>query len=468
MTAEERLRYEIGKCRNCEACKDLLNLSCVVFPEMFRLVDKERETGEKTPTQELRNLVNLCNFCAACPCLDIRAAIMEAKIGYMDTYGLPFRSRAMEDVERIGKLGGAFPQLTNFLSKNEVIRGLVEKVMGIHKERKIPGFPKENFVEWIKGREQNIRARAKEKKKVAYFAGCTARHLFPEVAKAVVEVFERNGIEIFYPEQKCCGMPSLLEGDRKLTLEFARINVGRLAEAVEEGYDIVCSCPSCGYMIKSVLKVGTLYYSSEYRTLQNTEHGLVRIPLGSGLIASMYGPGASMEVPKYLLEGMLRDEGYFSCIDPEKRLMVAENTYDVGEYLRMLHEKGSLDIRFGAVNARAAYYPPCHLREQRMGRPYQYLLSLIPGFSLDTINGDYCCGNAGIMGFKKEFHHLSIRIASRLIAKIKSIDPELLITDCLSCRIQFNQLTSYKVLHPIQMIKESYNSHKEQSEKKAI
>lgn len=43
MNAEDRLRYEINKCRNCEACKDLLNFSCVVFPEMFRLVDEERD-----------------------------------------------------------------------------------------------------------------------------------------------------------------------------------------------------------------------------------------------------------------------------------------------------------------------------------------------------------------------------------------------------------------------------------------
>ena len=468
MSAEDRLRYEINKCRNCEACKDLLDFSCVVFPEMFRLVDEERETGKKITTDQLRHLVELCNFCAACPCLDIRAAIMEAKTGYMDKYGLPFRVRAIEDVERIGKLGGAFPQLTNSLLQNEGIRGLVEKIMGIHKERKIPDFPKGNFVKWIKRREKNIRARVKKKKKVAYFAGCTARRLFPEVPKAVVEVFERNGIEVYYPEQQCCGIPSLLEGDRKLTLEFARFNVARLAEAVEEGYDIVCSCPSCGYMIKNVLKVGTFYYSSEYRNLEKTEDGFVKIPLDDVILYSWFGPGATMTVPHFLLEGMLRDEGYFSSINPEKRLMVAENTYDLGEYLRKLHMGGELDTRLGNLSVRMVYYPPCHLREQRIGRPYHYLMSLIPGISVEAISGDYCCGNAGIMGFKKEFHHLSIRIGSPLIAKIKSMNPEMLATDCLSCRMQFNQLTSFKVLHPIQIIKESYNQYREVSEKEAV
>ncbi|MBC8456580.1 MAG: hypothetical protein H8D67_01120 [Deltaproteobacteria bacterium] len=45
MSAEDRLRYEISKCRRCEACKDLLSSSCVVFPEMFRMVDGEWEKG---------------------------------------------------------------------------------------------------------------------------------------------------------------------------------------------------------------------------------------------------------------------------------------------------------------------------------------------------------------------------------------------------------------------------------------
>jgi glycerol-3-phosphate dehydrogenase subunit C len=464
VSAEDKLRYEITKCRNCEACKSLTDFSCLVFPKMFNLVDQERETGEKITTDQLMQLVNLCTFCAACPCLDIRAALMEAKIEYMDKHGLKFKIRAIEDVERIGKLGGAIPQFTNFLLRNDLARGVIENIVGIHRDRKIPGFPDESFPEWIKKRQRNIGPWAKGKKKVAYFAGCTARYLFPDVAKAVVEVFEKNGIEVYYLEQKCCGMPSLLEGDRKLTLEFARFNVEHLTQVVEEGYDIVCSCPTCGYMLKNVYKTGA-YYAPECREPLKAVNDIVSIPT-HGLMSSEYDQYFPMHAQLY--EEMLRDEGYFSSINPKKRIMVAENTYDVGEYLRILHEKGKLDTRLGPVCSGATYYPPCHLREQRIGKPYQYLLNLIPGLSVDSIDGNYCCGNGGIMGFKQEFHHSSIKIASRLIAKIKSMNPEVLVTDCLSCRSQFNQLTSYKVLHPIQIIKESYSHYEEQSKRKAV
>ena len=412
---------------------------------------------------------------------------MEAKTEYMDRYGLKFKIRAIEDVERIGKLGGAIPHLTNLLLRNDLTRRLMEKILGIHRDRNIPGFPKENFLEWIKKRNKKIETGSKENKKVAYFAGCTARYLFPEVAKAVVEVFEKNGIEVYYPEQGCCGMPSMLEGDRNLTLEFARLNVERLARVVEEGYDIVCSCPTCGYMLKNILKTGA-YFAPECRETAKGVNELVRIPL-QGLMSSKHSE--FIEIPAGLFEGMLRDEGYFSSISPKKRIMIAENSYDVGEYLMKLHKKGEFDIRLGPVPMRTTYYPPCHLREQRIGRqnfvlipsttfispspvkemttvkPYEYLLGLIPELSLDSINGNYCCGNGGIMGFKQEFYRSSIKIATRLIAKIKGLNPDLLTTDCLSCRLQFNQLTPYKVLHPIQIILESYSNYQEQPEKRA-
>jgi glycerol-3-phosphate dehydrogenase subunit C len=455
MSAEDRLKYEISKCRNCEACRSHVNFSCLVFPEMFRLVDKERETGEKITTDELMHLINLCNFCGACPCLDIRAAIMEAKTEYMDKHGLSFKIRAIEDVERVGKWGGAIPQFTNFLFKTEITRGVLGKTVGIHGDCKIPDFPKESFQEWIKRRRKNIKSKADGRKKVAYFAGCTARYFFPDVAKAVIEVFERNGIEVYYPEQRCCGMPSLLEGDRKLTLEFARFNVDRLAEVVEEGYDIVCSCPTCGYMLKNVLKVGA-YYSNEYLEQIESDDDFVLIPT-TNVMLSMTG---FSRVPKRYLGAVLKDKGYFSSLNPKKRIMVVENTYDMGEYLRMLHGRGELDTRLRSAPARVVYYPPCHLREQSIGKPYEYLLNLIPGLSVDSIDGNYCCGNGGIMGFKEEFHHSSIKIASRLIAKIKGMDPEVLATDCLSCRIQFNQITPYKVLHPIEIIKQSYSGRR--------
>ena len=81
---------------------------------------------------------------------------------------------------------------------------------------------------------------------------------------------------------------------------------------------------------------------------------------------------------------------------------------------------------------------------------------MIPGVSVEAITGDTCCGNSGILGLKKESHPWSIRIGSRLVARLRSLNPEVVATDCLSCRMQFNQLTPYEVVHPIQLIHQAY------------
>jgi glycerol-3-phosphate dehydrogenase subunit C len=60
------------------------------------------------------------------------------------------------------------------------------------------------------------------------------------------------------------------------------------------------------------------------------------------------------------------------------------------------------------------------------------------------------------MGFKRDFHEASIELGSRLILKIRGMNPEIIVTDCLSCRLQFNQLLPHKVLHPVEILREAY------------
>jgi glycerol-3-phosphate dehydrogenase subunit C len=107
-----------------------------------------------------------------------------------------------------------------------------------------------------------------------------------------------------------------------------------------------------------------------------------------------------------------------------------------------------------------AYYAPCHLKEQNMGQPWAELLGHVPGISLEGVGGPFdCCGLSGIMGFKKEFHNISLAMGRELMDKIRAIDPETLVSDCLSCRIQFNQALPYPVLHPVEVLNAAYASN---------
>jgi glycerol-3-phosphate dehydrogenase subunit C len=488
--AEKLIREVVDACTDCDCCRYIMDTSCLFFPEIYRLWDRERETGEAITPQELRHLADLCNYCALCPCPNIREDIVTAKTLFIDRDGLAPYIRTLEDVERVGKLCGAFPRLSNLLFQNERIGALLKKSTGINTKRKLPRFPAEDFPKWAKKRKLHLKSPGANTRKVAYFAGCTARYLFPEVAKATIEVFERNGISVYYPEQNCCGMPSMLEGDRDLTLKFAGRTVSRLAEVVADGYDIVCSCPTCGYMLKNALREGA-YSSDAYQDLVGGDERQMRIPdnlpdaakskdapgVPSALKATFGGhhmtretlqvpdvvDGAMKAVSFRLLDKsiygkILKDDGYFSSIDPLKRIRVAEHTYDLGEFLLDLHRRGELSTAFGPMAGRMAYYPPCHQREQGIGTPYLDLLALIPDISMETfLSTVYCCGIAGIMGFKRDFHNASIHMGSRLMAKIKQLNPDQLVTDCLSCRLQFRQMTRYPVQHPIEILCKAYH-----------
>lgn len=456
MEPEKTIRAVVDACADCDSCRYIMDTVCLMFPRLYRLYDREqREGGAPITPEELRALVDCCNFCALCPCPNIRADIMAAKTGYIEQEGLPLSIRLMADVARVGRIGGACPTLTNRLFRGERTGRFLKRMAGIHPARRIPEFPAEAFDPWARRRRLDRKPEGGARK-VVYFAGCTGRYLFPEVPRAAVRVLEKNGVDVFFPEQGCCGMPSLLEGDRPRTLAFAEANIRRLADLVDEGYDILCSCPTCGYLFKTVLREGA-YYSGAYQEAVGPEPGVIKVPADGRKTGSAEGDFIRLKTSMY--GRILKDEGYFSSIDPMARIAVAENIYDLGEYLLRMAEEGDLDTGFSPVPGRMAYYPPCHLREQEIGRPWLDLLGRVEGISVTLIKSSfYCCGIAGIMGFKADFHETSIGMGRPLAEKIGEIDPDRLLTDCLSCRIQFNQMIPRPVLHPVQILERAYST----------
>ena len=454
-TPEDKIREVVDACSDCDVCRHLMDADCLFFPELYRLWDREHETDEPISSKDLRALTDRCNFCALCPCPNIRADIIDAKTKFIARDGLKWGVRTIEDVERIAKVCGAFPQLFNFLLNRRWSGGLLKQTLAIHPERKIPEFPGQNFSQWARSRRLNVQRNPGNSRKVAFFVGCTGRFLFPEVPEAAVRVLQRSGVEVYVPQQQCCSMPAQLEGDRKLALDFMRFNIRQLTDAVSAGYDIVCSCATCGFMLKNLLKEGA-YYSAEYQQTVKEDESLLKVPAGKDLLDGRQEEGFVV-LQKSIYGKILKDEGYFSTFNAKDRILVAEHTYDLGEYLYVLHQGGELPPAEHTANSRMVYFPPCHGREQGIGRPYMKILSQIPDIRLESIDGHfYCCGMAGIMGFKRDFHQSSIRLGQRLMDKIKQIEPDRIVTDCLSCRLQFNQCLPYPVAHPIEILQKAY------------
>lgn len=449
---EKIVRNVITACADCDICRFLMEDTCLVFPEIYRLYDRQASTGLAASDTELRRLVDLCTYCALCPCPNIRADILKAKTGFIQREGLSRQAALLADVPRLGRVCAAAPRLVNALFGPGPASGWIKQIAGIAPDRCLPQMPAQTFDTWVKGRGLNVKPRSGGRK-VAYFAGCTARYLFPRVAKAFVALLEQNGVAVYFPPQDCCGMPLMLEGDQAATLGRVKATIKSLTTALNDGDDVVCSCPTCGYLFKSLIREGA-YYSEAYQAKVKADADQIVVPAGESRIEA--GDGM-VRLQKSIYKEMFKDDGYFGGIDPLQRIALSEAVADAGQYLLDLHRRDELTIGPEPVAGRVLYFAPCHQREQKIGQPYLELLKLVPGLTVETLPPNlYCCGMGGLMGFKTEFHDHSQALGAGLMARIEQLSPDAIVTDCLSCRLQFTHMLPYPVFHPLEILCRSY------------
>lgn len=235
------------------------------------------------------------------------------------------------------------------------------------------------------------------KKKIAYFAGCTANYVDPEVGKSTIEVLKKLGFEPLLLDEKCCGIPHLAAGNLRALLRHAEFNVRSLAGA---DCDIVTACTSCGLAIKR-------------------------------------------DYPRYLKSSEAEE--------------VSRRTYDIMEYLAILKASNALNTDFHPVDLSVVYHAPCHLKvlgEELIDRRLEFM-RLIPGLSVNRIERG-CCGMGGAFGSKRSHYAKSMEIGQGLFEGIAESAPDLVITECPGCELQIRQGTGLAVTHPIEIAKQAY------------
>jgi len=474
ISPEGTMRSVMDTCADCDACRFLMDESCPFFPELYRLADRKDEGGEPASEAELRELARKCTLCDLCPCPNIRGDIVAAKTAFARRQGLPLGSRLLADIQGeargrprgrpclplgsrfladiqgLGELSSRTPRLVNQLLNLPLVEPLLKKCAGVHPSRTLPGMPRESFFRWA--RRKGLDRKSESQPGVAYFAGCTAGYFFPEVARAAVTVLEHSGVPVHVPPQQCCGMPTLVEGEKPRTMERVRFNLETLLARAREGYTPVCSCPTCGFLFKVLLHEDAVY-SRAYQESLGAGPGEIRIPRDRG------GRTEHVSLNKALYSRLSEHEEYFSELDPLDRVALSSRVRDLGQYLEELREQGRLKAPTRRVEMRVAYFAPCHQREQNTGTPYATILSLVPGLRVEQVGGRLdCCGMGGSLGMKKDFSRESVRIGEALMDKIRASSPEAVVTDCLSCRLQLEHLLPFPVFHPLEMLSRSYEA----------
>ncbi len=424
---------------------------CLFFPELYRIVDWEKDNGRPVSDRELKKLVERCTLCGLCPCPNVRNDVIKAKAALVRENGVQIGKRLLADVQKFGRTCGMAPKLINRVLYNDTVKKSAKNMIGIHPDRQLPDIPAKSFFLWAK--ERGLTNRPTNGRGVAYFAGCSTGYLFPEVGRAAVEVLERNGVTVFVPPQQCCGMPTLVEGDLRTTLRRSRSNMDTIFKVKKWGFEPVSGCPTCGFLMKVLLKEGA-YYSKSFQQAGGSGHDEIKVP-------DDQRTGQFALLKKSVYGNILQDDGLFKSLNPLKRIALAESFWDIGEYLARLLDEKKLSDHFEHRNQRIVYFAPCHQREQKIGSPYLRLLSLIPGISIEQAGGSMdCCGMGGSLGYKKDFHGASLSLGEPVASKISAYEPDMVATDCLSCRLQFKHLLPFSVYHPLEIMSDAYNQNK--------
>jgi glycerol-3-phosphate dehydrogenase subunit C len=399
------LRPGADNCYKCTSC----DTSCPVAkvddefpgpkfqgPEQWRLKRKE-DTDIDESVMSCSNCMRCDDACpSSVPLSEMHnTARGEYVDEQMDKFSSEYvRNRILANYGTLARLGSKVPRLTNFVMGNRVMKWFNERLLGITSEREFPEFATQTFREWWDDRGGS--QVESEEKRVAYFHGDYSNFNTPEVAKALVRVFESFGYEVTVPEQRCSGTPMFANGMLTDARRAAKFNVETFSDLVSEGYDVICSCTSCSMALR---------------------------------------------------------QEYPELFDFEGTATVAENTYEAVEYLRIYEdlEETLTDAAVDDDSSALAYHAPCHARNQGLDRQAVELFRQLDGIDIEDV-GDSCSGISGTYGWKEEKYDYSMEIGEEMFEHMKDAEGTTGLTECPTCAMQMGHGTGYEIRHPLEVI----------------
>jgi FAD/FMN-containing dehydrogenase/Fe-S oxidoreductase len=355
-------------------------------------------------SEQFKEVADLCVHCHSCriECpagVDIPRLMRESKGAYVAANGLHLADWVTTRLDLMGALAGMMAPAVNWSLGNRQMRWLAEKMLGIAQGRKLPRVASRSLVRRA-ARRRLTRPVRRSAQKIVYFVDTFANYYDPQLGEALIAVMKHNGVSVYvHPEQWQAGMPSIACGALDHARALARHNISLLAEAVRQGHHVVATEPSAALCL-------------------------------------------THEYPQ------LFDE------DDDARL-VAANSSEACTFLWKMHTQGSLQLDLRPIHAGLGCHTPCHLRALGVGTPGENLLGLVPGLRLHHIEQG-CCGLAGAFGLLHRNYRSSLRAGWGLIARLRDPAIQAGVTECSACRLQMEQGTAKRTIHPIKLLAFSY------------
>jgi FAD/FMN-containing dehydrogenase/Fe-S oxidoreductase len=354
--------------------------------------------------ERLHEILDLCLECKACKreCpLDVDMAQLKSEFlsHYQEIHGTPLRSRAFGAIRALNRAGAALAPLSNAAARVPGARAVLERALGIARERPLPRFERETLLRWDARRAP--RAAAAPRGDVVLLADSFTTFTEPAIGRAAVELLERAGWRVRLQSAGCCGRASISKGLLGQAQRMAGAMVDRLAADAARGTPIVGVEPSC-----------LLTLRDEYLAL---------------------------------LPGDARAE------------QVAENAKLVADLFVEAIDAGDLALRADSPlsGRRIVFHGHCHEKAGVGTEASRALLERIPGAEVVELDAG-CCGMAGSFGFEAEHYELSRQVGElRLFPALRAEPDAVVAATGVSCRQQIGHFAGRTARHPVELVAEA-------------
>ncbi len=333
-----------------------------------------------------------CKRCeVACPSnVRIGDIIQSARIKY-DKKPPKLRDHILAETDFMGHLASAFAPIVNpVLSMGITKEGL--QLIGVDKHRTFPKYSSHKFSSYLKKIESEQRSYPKH---VAYFHGCYVNYNYPKLGKDFVKLMNAIGYGVLpLSNQKCCGVAKIANRLIDRATHDAKINLKAIREAAAADMPVLGTSSTCIFTMRD-----------EYPHLLGLENDDVRSDI---MLATLF---------------------IYRLIEDEKIKLVFKDDY----------------------KKRISYHTPCHMQKLGWAAYSTGLMKMIPGVEFVPLPS-LCCGIAGTYGFKKENYEYSQKIGSELFEAIEIEKPDIVATDCETCKWQIEMSTGVKVENPVSIL----------------
>ena len=345
-------------------------------------------------SQELYQVLDLCLSCQACSnecpsSVDMAKLKAEFLHGYNQEHGLPFRSWFFANVAEFSYFASHFSRIVNLILRSPFSR--VFSLIGIHPDRKLPGFASQTFTRWQKKQPKNQEPPSGPR--AVFFFDTYLEYNYPHIGQALAKICQKLGIDlIVLDDQEDSGRPAYSKGVLKKAQKLAMRNIETLTPYAEQGIPIIGCEPSDIVMLKK-----------EYRDL---------VP----------GPAADQ---------------------------IAELAVLAEDFLL---EVDLSSLNFDNNPRKILYHGHCQQKANLGTERTLDLLRSIPGSHVEEIEAG-CCGMAGAFGYEKEHYQLSMDVAELGLApQIRASEIDTIISASgTSCREQILHTTDRAAKHPLEV-----------------